>query len=110
MTMFTSKRATSFAFAALLGLSGLEGLALATEPAPVADKAEKTGINWDVQPAEVVIFLDDRRLGEAGKLKFTETKPGKHNVKLMLGKDETEADVTVKKGQTLKFTFSFDQG
>lgn len=72
-----------------------------------AEKAEKTGISWEVEPAAVVIILDDKKLGEAGNLKFTEAKPGKHVVKLMLGKDETEMEVNVKKGQALKFTFSF---
>lgn len=84
--------------------------AQAAPPEPVkdgAEKAEKTGISWEVEPASVVIILDDKKLGEAGNLKFTEAKPGKHVVKLMLGKDETEMEVNVKKGQALKFTFSF---
>jgi hypothetical protein len=82
--------------------------ATAQEPKKVS--ADKTGISWEVEPPEVQIFLDDKKLGDAGKIKFTETKPGKHTVRLVLGKDETETEVSVKKGQTLKFNFSFDQG
>ena len=84
------------------------GAAPTGQATPVKEeKADKTGISWEVEPASVVIILDDKKLGEAGNLKFTEAKPGKHVVKLMLGKDETEMEVNVKKGQALKFTFSF---
>lgn len=68
----------------------------------------KTGIAWEVQPAEVVIFVDDKRIGTAGELKFTEAKPGKHTVKLMRNKDETEMEVNVKKGQAIKFVYQFE--
>jgi uncharacterized membrane protein len=56
------------------------------------------------------VFLDGKKLGTAEKLKFTATKPGSHVVKLMKDKDETEMEIDVKKGQTLKFEFSFDEG
>lgn len=68
-----------------------------------------TGIEWEVAPPSVVIFLDGKKLGEAGGLKFTKSTPGKHTVKLLNGKDETEMEVSLKKGQTLKFTFAFDE-
>lgn len=84
-------------------------LALAGPDAPaVAEVADKTGIAWEVAPSEVIIFLDDKKLGTAGDLKFTEAKPGKHTVKLMRGKDETEMEVNVKKGQALKFVYQFE--
>ncbi|MFO0723377.1 MAG: hypothetical protein U1E65_06330 [Myxococcota bacterium] len=83
-------------------------LSRAEPAAPVKEeKVEKTGISWEVEPAQVVIFLDDKKVGDAGSTKFTEAKPGKHVVKLVLGKDETEMEVNVKKGQALKFTFAF---
>lgn len=68
----------------------------------------KTGIAWEVQPAEVVIYLDEKRIGTAGDTKFSDAKPGKHTVKLMRGKDETEMEVVVKKGQSLKFVYQFE--
>jgi hypothetical protein len=70
-------------------------------------KTDKTGIEWAVEPGDVVIYLDDKKLGDAASVKFTETKPGKHTVRLVLSKDETETDVVVQKGKILKFTFSF---
>ena len=79
---------------------------------PVAEKKaqSKTGIEWAVAPEHVVIFLDGKKLGEAGALKFTETKPGKHAVKLMKGGDETEMEVKVNKGEVVKFEFEFTDG
>jgi hypothetical protein len=77
---------------------------------PVAEKAGETGIEWAVGPAHVMVFLDGKKVGEAGALKFTTTAPGKHTVKLMNGKDETEMEVNVKKGQKVKFEFTFDAG
>lgn len=84
----------------------------APDAAPVQAEGKanegKTGIAWEVQPAEVVIFLDDKRIGTAGELKFTDAKPGKHTVKLMRNKDETEMEVNVKKGQAIKFVYQFE--
>jgi hypothetical protein len=68
----------------------------------------KTGISWQVSPDEVVIYLDDKKVGTAGGLKFSDAKPGKHTVKLMRGKDETEMDVVVKKGEALNFIYQFE--
>ena len=69
---------------------------------------ETTGIEWQVEPEGVEIYLDGKKIGEAGKLGFTPVKPGKHAVRLVRVKDETEIDVEVKKGQTLKFAFKFE--
>lgn len=102
--LFTSLTAVGVLAGAMFVVSS------ARTPAAEAAPQDKTGINWEVEPATVVIYLDDKRLGEAGKLKFTDAKPGKHTVKLVNGKDETEAEIVVKKGQSLKFAFSFDQG
>jgi hypothetical protein len=67
----------------------------------------KTGIEWKVVPSHVVVWLNGKKLGEAGSLKVTETKPGKHAVKLTRGGDETEMEVSVKKGEVVKFEFEF---
>jgi hypothetical protein len=77
-----------------------------------ADKkgAAKTGIEWKVTPGHVVIWLDGKKLGDAGSLTFTETAAGKHAVKLTKGGDETEMEVKVSKGQVVKFEFEFSDG
>jgi hypothetical protein len=88
------------------------GLGLFLGSAAAADKKaapSKTGIQWKVAPASVTIFLDGKKVGEAGSLTFTETKPGKHAVKLTKGKDETEMEVSVKKGEVVNFEFEFTE-
>jgi hypothetical protein len=70
----------------------------------------KTGIEWKVSPAHVVIWLDGKKIGDAGSLTFTDTKPGKHAVKLTKGGDETEMEVKVNKGEVVKFEFEFTDG
>jgi PEGA domain-containing protein len=95
----------------LLGFVLLLGSAYAA-PKPAAEKKpppNKTGISWKVAPANVIIFLDGKKVGEAGALTFTETKPGKHGVKLTKGKDETEMEVNVKKGEVVSFEFEFTE-
>lgn len=68
-----------------------------------------TGIAWHVEPAGVEIYLDGKKIGVAGELEWTASTPGRHTVRLVNGGDETEMDVGLKKGQTLKFTFVFDE-
>jgi len=77
-----------------------------------ADKkgANKTGIEWKVTPAHVTIWLDGKKLGDAGSLTFTDAAAGKHAVKLTKGGDETEMEVKVSKGQVVKFEFEFSDG
>ena len=67
-----------------------------------------TAIEWEIKPAGVIIFLDGKKLGEAGEVKLTKTKPGRHTVRLVNGQDETEMDIGIKRGETLKFAFEFD--
>ena len=70
----------------------------------------KTGIEWKVLPADVVVFLDGKKLGEAGSLGFTPASPGKHAVRLLKGGDRTETEVKVTKGQVVRFEFDFGGG
>src|SRR5262245_22693445 len=67
----------------------------------------KTGIEWNVVPPNVVIFLDGKKLGQAGSLTFTPATPGKHAVRMMKGGDRTETQVKVTKGQVVRFEFDF---
>lgn len=78
----------------------------APEPVKKSKKVE-TAIAWKVQPSNVVIFMDGKKLGTAGDLQQTPTTPGMHSVRLVNGEDETEMDVKVNKGHVLTFTFEF---
>jgi hypothetical protein len=96
------------ALSLLFLLGGTVAWAPGPTPEPVKkSKRVKTAIAWKVTPADVVIFLDGKKLGTAGDIKETRTRPGMHAVKLVRGGDETEMDVKVNKGHVLTFTFEF---
>jgi hypothetical protein len=107
-----------FSFAALperaMGAGGPIAISgpVAEPSQPVAAKKEgKTGIEWAVSPSDAIVFLDGKKLGEAGKLegKVTSANPGKHSIKLVKGGDEQEMDVKVTKGQVVRVEFSFSE-
>ena len=84
--------------------------ALSATPAVAKDAPKiSTGIEWKVTPSAVVVYLDGKKLGEAGSLTVTEAKPGKHEIKLVNGGDETEIEIKVNKGQILTFTYEFEE-
>ena len=76
---------------------------------PVKKGAAKidTGIQWQVAPEKVEIFVDGKKIGVAGELRVTSVKPGKHAIRLVNGLDETEFEVSVKKGQLVPLQFEF---
>jgi hypothetical protein len=71
----------------------------------------KTGIQWNVSPANALVYLDGKKLGSAGDLtgKITKADPGKHTIKLTKGGDEQEMEVKVVKGQVLRIDFEFSE-
>jgi len=79
----------------------------ATEKSPRA-KAAKTGLRFDVTPADVQVFIDGEEHGTAGELDFVRTRPGTYNVRLVRGGDEFEADIPVEKGQVVEVQYSFE--
>jgi hypothetical protein len=86
-------------------LAYLFALALAASPNSAAPKQE-TQLVIDVKPAQVVIYLDNRKIGTASKVHTVKVEPGDHRIKLTLNKDSSEDIVTVKKGQ--KKVWEFD--
>ena len=85
---------------------------VAPDPGPVGDPPTRirrtpTEIQWEVTPASVVVYLDGKRLGQAGDLKRTRTKPGRHTIRLVNGEDETELEIHLEKGRTLRFVLEF---
>lgn len=107
--MNTTRWLLSSALALTLGATATAAVASAPEAAPIAETKGKTGIAWKVGPESVEIYLDGKKLGTAGALEFTETKPGKHTVRLTKGGDETEMEVKVAKGEVVKFEFEFTE-
>jgi hypothetical protein len=86
-------------------LSLILAVALAAAPKTAAAKQE-TMLVISVKPAQVIIFLDGRKLGTAAKEYKLKVTPGDHHIKLQLKKDSSEEIVSVKKGQ--KRAWSFD--
>lgn len=82
-------------------------LALSASPTPAHAKSE-TKLVLDVKPADVEVYLDDKKLGPASKTYTVTVKPGAHQVKLTRKKDRVEEPVTVNKGETK--TWHFDMG
>ena len=80
-------------------------VALAASPKPAPAKQE-TQLVIEVKPAQVVIYLDNKKLGTAEKAYTLKVAPGDHKIRLTLNKDSSEDVVTVKKGQ--KQTWQFD--
>ena len=77
------------------------------KPTPPATAPAKTAIQWEVKPTSVVVYLDKKKLGRAGELSRTPTKPGRHTIRLVKGKDESEIEIEVTKGQILRFVLDF---
>ena len=82
-----------------------------TEAAPSrADtRIAKSAIRWEVTPPSVVVYLDGKKLGRAGDLKATPTTPGRHAIRLVNGKDETELEIEVGEGQIVRFVLDFSE-
>ena len=95
----------------LFSLAALPTLAGPSQPASTKKAQNKTGIEWNVSPANVLVFLDGKKLGSAGDLtgKLTKADPGKHTIKLTKDGDEQEMDVKVVKGQVLRIDFEFSE-
>ena len=75
---------------------------------PVAEKAGPTRIEFAVEPGTVIIYLDGQKKGRASKVHVVTVKPGRHDVRLVNGKDEEEFEVSVEKGKTLKVEYKFE--
>jgi hypothetical protein len=95
----------------LLTLAAAPVFAEPSLPASTKKAENKTGIEWNVSPANAIVYLDGKKLGAAGDLtgKVTKAEPGKHTIRLTKGGDEQEMDVKVVKGQVLRIDFEFSE-
>ena len=81
-------------------------LAVALAASPKAAPARETQLVIDVKPAQVVIYLDNKKVGAATKVYTLKVTPGSHNIKLVLNRDSSEDVVSVAKGE--KKVWQFD--
>ena len=87
----------------MLALMLMAAIAASPKAGPAKDE---TSLVLNIKPAQVVVYLDGRKLGTADKVNTVKVKPGDHTIKLVLKKDSSEDVVTVKKGQ--KKVWEFD--
>lgn len=80
-------------------------LVVAAAPALAQTPAKKTQLQLDVKPAHVVIYVDDKRVGKAGKVRTVSVTPGRHRVKLVRDIVSHEERVSVKSGETKVWVF-----
>lgn len=98
------------ALALTLGLAG--GLLPVAWDAPASAaprKSKPTRIQFEVTPPAVAIFLDGRRLGLAREVDAVRVKPGRRVVRLVRDGDETEVELAVSRGRTVRFAFDFGE-
>lgn len=74
---------------------------------PVGNKTP-TALVFEIEPDSVVIHVDGKRKGTAGKVKKVPVNPGRHLVRLVNDRDETEFEVKVRKGESLKVQYMFE--
>ncbi len=98
-----------FALVVLFSTAALPAIASSSHPVSAKKAENKTGIEWNVSPPAALVFLDGKKLGSAGDLKFTKAQAGKHTIRLTKGGDEQEFEVKVTKGQVLRVDFSFSE-
>lgn len=105
----------SFLVAVLLAL--VAPLLMGETPAMAAPKAAKKKdkdkdaigeIRWKVEPADVIIYLDGKKVGTAAKAHPVKVKAGQHIVKLVWKKDEVEEPLNVPLHQSIEFQYVFE--
>jgi hypothetical protein len=73
-----------------------------------APKPAKTQLKIEVKPAATVVYVDGKRKGTGAKLITLVTTPGRHHIRLVNGKDEHQDVVSLKQGETKKWTWAFE--
>jgi hypothetical protein len=70
---------------------------------------EKMGtVVWKVAPANVIIFVDGKKIGSASKVKTTKVRPGQHLIRLVWNKDVVEEPISVGAGETREFQYTLE--
>ncbi|MBN2358972.1 MAG: hypothetical protein JXR83_05935 [Deltaproteobacteria bacterium] len=75
---------------------------------PVATREGPTQLTFNIEPKSTEIYVDKRKLGRADRVKAHRVRPGKHEIRLVYKRDETEFDVSVARGQSLEIKYAFE--
>ena len=82
-------------------------LAVALSGAPKS-APKKTQLKIEVKPASAVVYVDGKRVGTGSKVHTLTVDPGKHTIKIVHNRDEHQEVLVVKKGETTKWTWAFE--
>lgn len=88
--------------------TGVAPVDLALPSQAVVTKEGPTQLTFEIEPKGTEIYVDKRKLGKAGKVKVLKVRPGKHEIRLVYKRDETEFDVSVARGQSLEVKYAFE--
>ena len=83
-------------------------LAVAVSAAPNASATKKTQLNIQVKPASAVVYVDGKRQGSGAKPIVLSVQPGRHTIRIVHKKDEHEEVIAVKKGETTRWAWAFE--
>ena len=90
----------------MLTLSLALAVALSTTANASAEK--KTQLKIEVKPTSAVVYVDGKRQGSGAKPIVLTVSPGKHTIRIVHNKDEHQEVIAVKKGETTKWSWAFE--
>jgi len=83
-------------------------LAVALAGAPKASAPKKTLLKIEVRPASAIVYVDGKRKGTGAKAMSLPVEPGRHTIRIVQGRDEHQEVVSVKKGETTNWSWTFE--
>ena len=83
-------------------------LAVVLSTAPNASAPKKTQLKIEVKPASAIVYVDGKRQGSGAKPIVLTVDPGKHTIRIVHNKDEHQEVIAVKKGETTKWSWAFE--
>jgi hypothetical protein len=84
-------------------------LALAVALSTASNASEKkTQLKIEVKPTSAVVYVDGKRQGSGAKPIVLTVSPGKHTIRIVHNKDEHQEVIAVKKGETTKWAWAFE--
>lgn len=83
-------------------------LAVVISAAPNASAAKKTQLKIEVKPVAAIVYVDGKRQGSGAKPIVLSVQPGRHTIRIVHNKDEHEEVIAVKKGETTKWAWAFE--
>jgi hypothetical protein len=71
--------------------------------------AAPSQLTLEVKPADTIIFVDGKKVGDASKPRTLKLKAGSHEVKLTHSGDSHSDEIVIKAGEKLTWRFEFEE-